>query len=83
MVQGLELPVVAGEFGELGRGARTAVRLVTAWTALTVVLPVLRSVRRRLIWMALRAPGKRKLFTPAALVRRISERPWPMPQVRP
>lgn len=63
--------------------ACSAVRLVTAYTVLTVVLPVLWSVRRRLIWAARRAPGKRRLFTVAILIRRISERQWPVPLVRP
>ncbi|AJF68522.1 hypothetical protein SVTN_33460 [Streptomyces vietnamensis] len=48
-----------------------------------VVLLVLRSVRRRLIWTAWQAPGKSRLFTVATLIRRISARPWPPPRVRP
>ncbi|MEU3616335.1 hypothetical protein ABZ725_29030 [Streptomyces sp. NPDC006872] len=35
--------------------------LVTAYTVFTVVLPDLRSVRRRLIWTAWRAPGKQQV----------------------
>ncbi|KIF01184.1 hypothetical protein PL81_36970 [Streptomyces sp. RSD-27] len=48
-----------------------------------MVLPVLRQVRRRLIWMACRAPGNSSLFTVATLIRRISQRPWPVSFARP
>ncbi|KUJ34752.1 hypothetical protein ADL25_39970 [Streptomyces sp. NRRL F-5122] len=75
MVQGFDLPVITEQGRQLGGTACSAVRLVTAQTALMVVLPVLPSVRRRLIWMACRAPGKSRLLTVATLIRRISERP--------
>ncbi len=50
----------------------SALGLVTAYAVVTVVLPVLRSTRRRLIWIAWQAPGKSRLLTVQTLIRRIS-----------
>jgi len=40
-----------------------------------LISPVLRPIRRRLSWMARRAPGKSRLFAVHTLMRRISPRP--------
>ncbi|MFE4588680.1 hypothetical protein [Streptomyces laurentii] len=63
--------------------ACSAVGLVTAKTVVMMVLPVLRSLRRRLICTAWRAPGENRLFTVATLIRRISVRPQPVPRLLP
>lgn len=49
MVEGFDLPVVSDELGELGRSGLLGGQAGGGVEGLTVVLPVLRSVRRRLM----------------------------------
>jgi len=82
VVQGLDLPVVPDQLRELGRGGLLGGQAGDRIDGGDGDLPVLRLVRRRLIWTNWRAPGKSRLLTMATLIRRISERPWPLSRVR-
>ncbi len=75
VVQGLDLPVVLDQLGEAGGSGLPGGQTGDRVDGRDGGLAVLRSVRRRLTWMACRVPGKSRLFTVATLIRRISPRP--------
>ncbi|BBJ45048.1 hypothetical protein SSPO_077660 [Streptomyces antimycoticus] len=83
MVQGLDLPVVADELGDLGWGGLLGGQAGDGVDRLDGGLAGLAVGAPALDLDGLAGSGEEGLLTVATLIRRISERPWPMPRVRP
>ncbi|MEU9157164.1 hypothetical protein AB0D59_43135 [Streptomyces sp. NPDC048417] len=83
MVQGLDVPVVADEFGKLGRDGLPGGQAGDGVDRLDGGLAGLVIGASALDLDGLAGSGKRRLFTVASLIWRISERPWSIPRVRP